>query len=284
MSEAGTSTQPTAEESVWEFFHRRDLTLHARDGLPVTPVFVLDQFEEIFTLTHGDPETKARAGRLLNDVADLVENRVPAALEEHMEHAPELSERYEFRREDYRVILSLREDYLPHLESLRELIPSLMQNRMRLHRMNGEQARDAVLKPGGDLVTPEVAEAILRFVSGARFDDPAVDLDGMEIEPPLLSLVCHELNNQRLASGRGASRPTCSRAVPPPSCATSTNAAWRTNPRRSAVSSRTICLPTRASGRDIALERADKLLARDGAPADAIPRLVDRRLLHIEER
>ena len=284
LTDAEASTLPTEEETVWEFFHRRELTLNARDGLPVTPVFVLDQFEEIFTLTHGDTETKARASRLLNDLADLVENRVPAALEERMEHAPELSERYEFRREDYRVILSLREDYLPHLESLRELIPSLMQNRMRLHRMNGEQARDAVLKPGGDLVTPAVAEAILRFVSGARLDDPAVDVAGMEIEPPLLSLVCHELNNQRLTLGQPR--------ITTDLLAGSSTAILRDFYERCLTDQPPAVrrfieddLLTDSGFREnVALERANKLLARDGAPADAIPRLVDRRLLHIEER
>ena len=284
LTDAGASTQPTGEESIWEFFHRRDLALHARDGLPVTPVFVLDQFEEIFTLTHGDTETKTRASRLLNDLADLVENRVPAALEVCMEHAPELSERYEFRREDYRVILSLREDYLPHLESLRELIPSLMQNRMRLHRMNGEQARDAVLKPGGDLVTPDVAEAILRFVSGARFDDPAVDVNGMEIEPPLLSLVCHELNNQRLASRQPH---ITTDLLAGSSTAILHDFYERCLADQPAAVRRFVeddLLTDSGYRENVALERANKLLARDGVPADAIPRLVDRRLLHIEER
>ena len=284
LTEAGVGTLPDGEESVWEFFHRRELSLDARDGLPVAPVFVLDQFEEIFTLTHGDADTKARAGRLLIELADLVENRVPAALEERMEHAPELSERYEFRREDYRLILSLREDYLPHLESLRELIPSLMQNRMRLHRMNGAQALDAVLKPGGDLVTPPVAEAILRFVSGARLDDPAVDVAGMEIEPPLLSLVCHELNNQRLAAGQAH--------ITTDLLAGSSTAILRDFYERCLADQPPAVrrfveddLLTDSGFREnVALERAHKRLAVDGASADAIPRLVDRRLLHIEER
>ena len=35
LTDAGASTLPAADESVWQFFHRRDLTLHGRDGLPV---------------------------------------------------------------------------------------------------------------------------------------------------------------------------------------------------------------------------------------------------------
>ena len=53
-----------------------------------------------------------------------------------------------------------------------------------------------MLKPGGKLVNEEVAEAIVRFVAGGS------ELRNAEVEPSLLSLVCRELNNARVAQKR----------------------------------------------------------------------------------
>ena len=64
------------------------------------------------------------------------------------------------------MLIALREDYLAHLEALKGSMPSITQNRMRLARMTGAQALTAVLKPGGRLVSQEVAESIVRFVCG----------------------------------------------------------------------------------------------------------------------
>ena len=75
-------------------------------------------------------------------------------------------------------------------------MPSITQNRMRLARMTGAQALSAVVKPGGRLVSQEVAESIVRFVAGGS------ELANAEVEPSLLSLVCRELNTVRLAQGR----------------------------------------------------------------------------------
>ncbi|MGH8162058.1 MAG: WD40 repeat domain-containing protein, partial [Gammaproteobacteria bacterium] len=94
------------------------------------------------------------------------------------------------------MLIALREDYLAHLESLKGPMPSITQNRMRLARMTGAQALSAVVKPGGKLVTQEVAEAIVRFVAGGS------ELANAEIEPSLLSLVCRELNTARQAQGK----------------------------------------------------------------------------------
>ena len=94
------------------------------------------------------------------------------------------------------MLIALREDYLAHLESVKDIMPSITQNRMRLARMNGAQALSAVVKPGGRLVSQEVAEAIVRFVAGGS------ELANAEIEPSLLSLVCRELNTVRQGQGR----------------------------------------------------------------------------------
>jgi hypothetical protein len=58
-------------------------------------------------------------------------------------------------------------------------MPSITQNRMRLARMTGEQPLSAIIKPGGKLVSQEVAESIVRFVAGSS------ELPNAEVEPSL---------------------------------------------------------------------------------------------------
>ena len=46
-----TGVRPGAYQTLWEKMKRLEFDLN---GLPVTPVLVLDQFEEAFTLSHSD--------------------------------------------------------------------------------------------------------------------------------------------------------------------------------------------------------------------------------------
>lgn len=191
----GTWTKPGAAlagESLWEFLHHRDDELRDADGKPIIPLLIFDQFEEIFTLAQVDDTGRKRAAEFIEDLADLVENRPPKALETKIDADDSVAERFDFSRADYRILISLREDYLAHLEGVKGSMPSITQNRMRLARMNGEQALAAVMKPGGKLVTQEVAESIVRFVAGGA------ELRNAEVEPSLLSLICRELNNARI--------------------------------------------------------------------------------------
>src|SRR4029079_2670286 len=121
---------------------------------------------EIFTLAQSDDFGRKRAAEFIEDLADLVENRPPKALEARIEHDDAAAERFDFTRSDYRVLIALREDYLAHLEALKVAMPSITQNRMRLARLTGEQAVAGVGKTGGKLVSREVAEAIVRFIAG----------------------------------------------------------------------------------------------------------------------
>src|SRR4051812_14756520 len=68
-------------ESLWEFLHHRDDVLQDPSGRTLMPLLIFDQFEEVFTLAQGDAAGRARAAQFLADLADLVENRAPAALE-----------------------------------------------------------------------------------------------------------------------------------------------------------------------------------------------------------
>ena len=165
-------------------------------GQTLIPLLIFDQFEEIFTLAQTDEAGRARAARFIDDLADLVENRPPQELEAKLEADDAAAERFDFARGDYRVLISLREDYLAPLESLKAKMPSITQNRLRLAPMTGKQGLEAVMGPGKGLVSQEVAEAIVRFVAGGA------EIANAEVEPSLLSLVCRELNDTRIAEGR----------------------------------------------------------------------------------
>ncbi len=183
-------------ESLWEFLHHRDDVLRDEAGNTLIPLLIFDQFEEIFTLAQSDEFGRTRAARFIEELADLVENRPPKALEAKLDADDSTAERFDFGRSDYRVLIALREDYLAPLESLKKAMPSISQNRLRLAPMTGTQALAAVLQPGKKLVTEEVAAAIVRFVAGGA------ELANAEVEPSLLSLICRELNDTRIAAGR----------------------------------------------------------------------------------
>ncbi|MDE2234730.1 MAG: hypothetical protein KGK44_04175 [Gammaproteobacteria bacterium] len=265
-------------ESLWEFLHHREDLLRDKAGRPLLPLLIFDQFEEIFTLGQADDAGKLRAQQFLEELADLVENRAPAALEARLDKDDSAAEDFDFARADYRVLIALREDYLAHLESLKGIMPSITQNRMRLARMNGAQALSAVLKPGGKLVSQEVAEAIVRFVAGGS------ELANAEIEPSLLSLVCRELNSIRQTQKRreistdllAGSRDTILSEFYERALADQPEGVRRVIEDE---------LLTESGYREsLAEERVRKALDAVGASPDTLATLVNRRLLRIEDR
>ncbi|MGH8260687.1 MAG: hypothetical protein ACREUG_13495, partial [Steroidobacteraceae bacterium] len=274
----------TPGESIWEFLHHRDGELQDAAGATLIPLLIFDQFEELFTLAQSDELGRARGARFIEELGDLVENRAPKALEDRLDADESLPERFDFGRSDYRVVIALREDYLAPLESLKKVMPSLAQNRLRLAPMTGTQALEAVLQPGNrlrpgkPLVSQEVAEAIVRFVAGGS------ELAHAEVEPSLLSLICRELNEQRIARGNAE----ISQDLLAGSHETILSTFYERSLADQPEAVRRIIeddLLTESGYRENLSE--ESLLRRfqtAGAGADALATLVNRRLLRIEER
>ena len=278
---SGQWTQPgsaIAGESLWEFLHHRDDLLKDAAGRTVTPLLIFDQFEEIFTLAQADDAGRARAAQFVEELADLVENRPPRALEARLESDDTLTDRFDFGRADYRILIALREDYLAHLEGLKGAMPSITQNRMRLARMNGQQALAAVTKPGGRLVPEEVAEAIVRFIAGGS------ELRNAEVEPSLLSLICRELNNARLAQGRAEISADLLAGSHDTILAEFYERALADQPPAVRKVIEDELLTDSGYRESLAEERLLKAFAAAGAAPAALATLVNRRLLRIEER
>jgi tetratricopeptide (TPR) repeat protein len=264
-------------ESLWEFFHHRDDELHDNSGRPLIPLLIFDQFEEVFTLAQGDEAGRQRAASFLEDLADLVENRPPKALEARMEKDEAGVEEFDFTRADYRVLISLREDYLAHLEGLKNIMPAVTQNRMRLARMTGAQALSAVVQPGGGLVSAEVAEQIVRFIAGGS------ELAGAEVEPSLLSLVCRELNNARRSRGQDVISADLLAGSRETILSEFYERTLGDQPPGVRAFIEDELLTDSGYRESIAASRVRKAFAAVGAPS-ALNTLVDRRLLRVEER
>lgn len=275
------------DESLWGYFHRTDRTVTGRAGDALTPVLIFDQFEEIFTLGLAGERSRGAAQSFLGELAELIENRPPDAIAQALERDADAFERYDFDRQDYRIVIALREDYLAQLDSVRQRAPLLGRNYLRLRRMTGRQGFDAVTRPVPGLIAPDVAQEILRFVGRASPEDAfgtAGDDETLEVEPALLSLVCRELNERRLARGLdrierdllAGSRDDIIRRFYDDALADQPEAV------REFIEDE--LLSEGGYRESVSLDRARSALTAAGAPADALDRLVTRRLLRIEER
>jgi tetratricopeptide (TPR) repeat protein len=267
-----------AGESLWEYLHHRDDELRDAQGARVTPLLIFDQFEEIFTLAQGDEFGRARAARFIEELADLVENRPPRALQAKFDEDESVAGRFDFARSDYRVLLALREDYLAPLESLKGVMPSVSQNRLRLAPMNGEQALAAVQEPGKGLVSEEVAAAIVRFVAGGA------EVANAEVEPSLLSLICRELNDARLTQGRAEISQDLLAGSHTTILSNFYARALADQPEGVRRVIEDDLLTASGFRENVAEERLLKRFAEVGAGPATLALLVNRRLLRIEER
>ena len=191
----------SADETLWEYFHRKDVDIWSAKNRLLTPVLAFDQFEEIFTLGRADDVRRERSRAFLAELACLVENRPPPAVREKLDAGVLDPLRFNYDKPSCQVILSLREDFLPDLEGLKQEMPALVHNRLRLKRLSGTQALEIVTRPAPQLLAEGVAERIVEFVSGGR-GGSAERLAELEVEPALLSVICRELNERRRTLGQ----------------------------------------------------------------------------------
>lgn len=275
--------------NLWLLLHDPAYGFINQDGSPaVHPVFIFDQFEEIFTLGES---CRHLGDDFRETLAAIVENRMPPDVRARVEIDDQLADRISYHVHPAKVLLSLREDFLYLLERWRRQLPSLMDNRMELRPLSGVHAMRAIIEPGSlrvnkpAIVSSEIADVIVHFVAGAQPDVPINEID---VVPPLLSLMCAELNAQRLALGeetitaellKGRSEDILEKFY-------SDTFAHHPAAVREFVENR---LLSEAGYRQaVTLDTAEAELARAGLSkelaASAITDLVERRLLVVEER
>ena len=194
------------------------LRLHWSRQPPTTTHLILDQFEEVFTLGAQQPGAEHE---LRDALAILLQGMIPASISQLIAKYDSFLDHFDTDSTPVRVVLALRDDYVYALNRWKSHIASLGQNNFELRALRGPAAYDAVFKPGelrcryqGDvnernkigtglppIVSQETAERIIRFIAKKS---PDVPLEEIEAVPPILSLLCRELNERRFTQPGGA--------------------------------------------------------------------------------
>jgi len=204
IKELDINAVPFTDLTLWEYFYQVTIL----SGF-VKPLLLFDQFEEIFT---SGQKISREVNAFVTEMTDLIENRVPVSVQQKFkkENKAISYSSYSGSEPHSRVIISLREDYLPQLEMLYKYIPSLRYSRYRVAQMKGENALEAILKPGKEIIkNTDVAIEIIKKIPESRDADysPYEEKNGSwghkKIEPFLLSLFCYEINEKRLAVKAG---------------------------------------------------------------------------------
>ena len=171
--EHGYQFTPGEGRDLWEYLHSLVIT---RAGVFLTPVLVLDHFEE-----------------LLRDSGDSLQDVVRAIGPLVSGHSPDryAEKSVPVRAPDVRVVISLREEYVGTLQTLTDSIPGIFQNRYRLEPLSRGQAEIAITRPAH--MDDEQTFRTLPF----EFQVDAVDeiLNFIEsnqtIDPIQLQVICH---------------------------------------------------------------------------------------------
>jgi hypothetical protein len=125
--------EPGRQDSLWSFFKTAEFW---RKDLLLTPVLIVDQFEELFTL-----QSEQARGDFLDQLGALARGMVPpspgvSSSEELNAHPPSI-----------RLVLSLREEYLGLLEEAADQIPGILDVRFRLAPLDVKAAEQAIVGP-----------------------------------------------------------------------------------------------------------------------------------------
>jgi tetratricopeptide (TPR) repeat protein len=194
------------------------LRLHWRKRPPNISHLILDQLEEVFTLGVHWPEAEHEVRDALSI---LLQGAVPEPISRLIAEHDTFLEHFDPDSTPVRVILALRDDYVYALNRWKRHLPMLGQNNFELRSLRGLAAFDAVFKPGelrcryvGEvmqerkadaglpaIVSEETARRIVHFVAG---EEEAIPLEEIEAVPPILSLLCRELNERRFTDPAGS--------------------------------------------------------------------------------
>jgi len=203
-----TITGGTERHSLWQYF----LDEHfAKEGQSLRPVLILDQFEELFTVVRSNKEA------FIKDLADLARHRVPedvriketARLEKISPEDPErrriVSLLYEGEGPDVKILISIREDFLAEMETLKSQIPTIFRNSLRLEPLTIDQARKAIESPiqqsellGDKAFTygTGVVDELLDFLRTQKVGGELIR--GDSVEPVQLQILCKYLYRESM--------------------------------------------------------------------------------------
>ncbi len=182
-------------DELWLYFHSHQFW--TKDNHKITPIIFIDQFEEIFTKNDNPDDIWS-----FFNVIDSLQYSTPT---ERLLQIIENNDQYvQFHEEqNFRMVFTMREDFLARLEDYSYNIPALRKNRIGLKPLNGNQALEVILKPRPDMVTRDVALHIISKVTGKNIPDNARRLDATSVDTSILSLFCTELYNYAVKDNKG---------------------------------------------------------------------------------
>lgn len=188
---------PGIKDSLWQYFISTAYILTEKDKRLI-PVLVFDQFEEIFTLDYSVEQKR----KFITQFASLARGIFPEELKQSLSLYDQ--EYFTENIPEVKIVISIREDFLPLLEELSTDIPTILNTRFRLLPLNKKQAEKAIVEPARledeGLITPgfeydeSALNAIINFLSKKKAYEKTNKPD--EIEPFQLQLLCQhvELN------------------------------------------------------------------------------------------
>jgi tetratricopeptide (TPR) repeat protein len=145
------------DATLWQYF--KTTYFWSDSNKMLTPVLILDQFEEFFTLY--SPESRKD---FIRQLADVVNNKIPASLLESIK--PEEPLPYSDNPPNMKIIISIREDYVGQLEEMSREIPDILHHRFRLLPLSRENAREAIINPS-QVQDETIAAATFTFAPNA---------------------------------------------------------------------------------------------------------------------
>ncbi|MCP4044148.1 MAG: hypothetical protein GY731_19710, partial [Gammaproteobacteria bacterium] len=170
----------------WEFFKTASFW---KGGNWLTPVLVLDQFEEMFTLQSAEGR---RA--IAEEIGQLAGGGMPGRVKQRRRDGEELP--FSESPPEVKVVLSLREEYVGALQELFPEVPNILGERVRLAPMSREQAELAIVEPAvlsepgfktqPFRYAPDALDKLFEFLCGEKGD----------IEPFQLQVLCRHIEGQ----------------------------------------------------------------------------------------
>lgn len=199
------------EFGLWDFFHRH--IFYSYKGERCIPVIILDQFEEIYTLT--DIEHKSYIVEFFSEFSSLLNDIKPDVIVEYekthnvssdtvkeesantkgiiLKRSKSNAPRF-ISENNFRFVVCLREDKLYLLERNSVNIPSFKTNRYNLHALSPQSAIEVIMCPRPSLFSNEEAVAIVDRIAN-------VGEEGIRtIDPVILSLFLYKYFEKRGAT------------------------------------------------------------------------------------
>ena len=180
---------------LWLFVHGN--IFWTTNNRPIIPVVFIDQFEEIFTLSENASRTR-EFFLILNELFQ------PLAPDEIVDVLEKNNLRVSFKEHaNFRIIFSMREDFLARLEDYSYDISILRQNRVGIAPLTGNQALEVILKPYPEIIDRRAALKIIASITDDNnVSDTPEYLDAIKIDTCILSLFCSQLYKKAVETKR----------------------------------------------------------------------------------